>query len=406
MFKPLLFNRSYEFMMNGTYRVNGELKDSSQEFIEVEVDEKTLMFSRTWLALIAHYEVDLPVCDLAKIAFVRSKSKVMNIKCGQLMIFRSPIVDRDHFHVIPGFTKFSINKHGNVRSRKTGKILNQTINPYGYPCVHLYDSDKGSWRPVTVHLLLARVFVTNPDPEVLIFVNHKNGNKLDFRIPNLEWVSSAQNVKHAVLSNLRKDNCPCQLRDVLTEKITHHPSISDAFHSLNLKKTKTVFPKQFNDQQLPLLIKGRYELKTDQDNRGWFYNRDNVKLYQQRLTGIFQAKNLETGKILESTSARSLSKLTNVSVESIRRILLLSLTEIIGGFLFRIKTDQEWPSVYVKSKFKPKRRFSLVNTETGEHKSFDSFRKTYSFLDIDKRTLQLKLNSNNTYERWKIKEIF
>jgi hypothetical protein len=35
-------------------------------------------------------------------------------------------------------------------------------------------------------------------------INHKNGNKMDNCIKNLEWVSSSQNVKHSYDTGLKK----------------------------------------------------------------------------------------------------------------------------------------------------------------------------------------------------------
>lgn len=70
----------------------------------------------------------------------------------------------------------------------------------GYFVVSLADNDRGKW--VRVHRLVATAFLPNPDnlPEV----NHKDGNKQNNNVENLEWVSHAQNCLHAWRSGLRK----------------------------------------------------------------------------------------------------------------------------------------------------------------------------------------------------------
>jgi len=62
-----------------------------------------------------------------------------------------------------------------------------------YPKVGLFDADLKCTHK-NVHRLIAEAFIENPKnlPEV----NHINGDKTDYRIENLEWVSKSQNQKH------------------------------------------------------------------------------------------------------------------------------------------------------------------------------------------------------------------
>jgi hypothetical protein len=68
----------------------------------------------------------------------------------------------------------------------------------GYLGIQLFKSKK--FKNVYIHRLVAEAFIPNPERKETI--NHINGNKLDNRVENLEWVSNGENVKHAFRTGL------------------------------------------------------------------------------------------------------------------------------------------------------------------------------------------------------------
>lgn len=70
----------------------------------------------------------------------------------------------------------------------------------GYYVVNLRQYGTSNVR--FVHRLVAEAFI--PNPTELPTINHKNGNKQDNNVSNLEWATYAENNIHALLFNLRQ----------------------------------------------------------------------------------------------------------------------------------------------------------------------------------------------------------
>lgn len=90
---------------------------------------------------------------------------------------------------------YEISTLGRVKSfkAKTEKILIPTKDRYGYFSVRLCKN--GIIKRFKVHRLVACVFIKNPNNYT--DVNHKDGNKANNTLENLEWVTRSQNLKHA-----------------------------------------------------------------------------------------------------------------------------------------------------------------------------------------------------------------
>lgn len=85
---------------------------------------------------------------------------------------------------------YEVSSWGNIRNSKTKKNRRLCVGSHGYYCVTFSNR---STR--TLHRLIAIAFI--PNPENLEQVNHKDGNKLNNNIENLEWVTRSDNAKHS-----------------------------------------------------------------------------------------------------------------------------------------------------------------------------------------------------------------
>lgn len=94
--------------------------------------------------------------------------------------------------------KYTVSNYGNVFNVIKNKKLSSCINTGGYPCVSLTMKPKNIF--VTVHKLVAHEFI-GKRPEGYQ-INHIDGNKINNCVENLEYVTPAQNIKHAVKNGL------------------------------------------------------------------------------------------------------------------------------------------------------------------------------------------------------------
>jgi len=85
---------------------------------------------------------------------------------------------------------YTLSEDGRVFSHKRQRYLSQWLNSSGYL------TTKIGCRTSSIHRLLALNFIPNPDN--LETVNHRDLNKLNNSLDNLEWLSREDNVKHAL----------------------------------------------------------------------------------------------------------------------------------------------------------------------------------------------------------------
>lgn len=88
---------------------------------------------------------------------------------------------------IIGYPNYTIDRDGNVWSKKNSRFLKQNMGTDGYFTVNL-----GKYSPrQTIHRLIALHYIPNPDNKP--FIDHIDRNRINNAISNLRWVTRSEN---------------------------------------------------------------------------------------------------------------------------------------------------------------------------------------------------------------------
>ena len=104
--------------------------------------------------------------------------------------------------IIQDFPNYSLSNDGVVTNLTTNKTKTPTLGKNGYFVVHLYKNN--TCKREYVHRLLATHFL--PNPENKRTVNHKDGDKTNNSLSNLEWNTDSENIKHAYENGIHSGN--------------------------------------------------------------------------------------------------------------------------------------------------------------------------------------------------------
>ena len=144
---------------------------------------------------------------------------------------------------IDGFPNYMVSNTGEIKSlnyNKTGK--EKVLIPHklsnGYLGINLYDNDKKSCY-LLIHRLVAQAFL--PNPNGCRIINHKDENRSNNSVNNLEWCSHKYNLnygnRNSKLSNSLTNNpffsIPVLQYSKTREFLKEFPSIAEAARTVN-----------------------------------------------------------------------------------------------------------------------------------------------------------------------------
>lgn len=153
------------------------------------------------------------------------------------------LILNEDWKIIPNTVGYEISNKGRVKSPKTttiqnkvvgGNILSNTsLNSYGYPRVSVKYINHG-FKDVLIHRLVTEAFI--PNPNCYTEINHKDENKKNNSVENLEWCDKQCN------NNYGTRNQRCKLSQIeiyIVYDKTNNSCISKKF--LGIKEISNYF---------------------------------------------------------------------------------------------------------------------------------------------------------------------
>ena len=102
-----------------------------------------------------------------------------------------------------------VSTEGRVISIRRNKAI--FLQPYicgsGYYCVSIKYDGEEQFTDARINVLVAQAFIPNPENKPI--VHHKDGNRLNNRVSNLEWLTTAEHGEaHRKLNAIQKKEAP------------------------------------------------------------------------------------------------------------------------------------------------------------------------------------------------------
>lgn len=167
----------------------------------------------------------------------------------------------EKWSIIEEFPNYQISTLGKIYNIKTKKYKKISLGARGYPVVSLRKDGKTYLR--TIHILLGRAFIKNDDPEHKIQINHIDGDKTNYNLNNLEWVTPQENNLHARKTGLHTsdgDKAVIQY-DLNGNFIAEYKSASEASRQTGIGRGNicNVCRKALNQHENPYKTAGGYK---------------------------------------------------------------------------------------------------------------------------------------------------
>jgi hypothetical protein len=146
------------------------------------------------------------------------------------------MITNEQWKPIKGFTRYEVSNTGKVRNIHTKKLKAIRIVKIGYCITDLKENEIK--KTAYIHRLVAEAFIPNPDN--LPQINHKDENKSNNCVDNLEWCTSSYNLSYNGRAKKvglhHREHSPTKKQIMCIETGEIFRSVSEAARKMNITR--------------------------------------------------------------------------------------------------------------------------------------------------------------------------
>lgn len=224
--------------------------------------------------------------------------------------------DNTELFDIKDYPGYKITKDGRIYSIKCKRYMKPVIHD---EYLHVNLSKNNKHKGFSIHRLIALTFIPNTQnkPEV----NHKDGNKQNNHVDNLEWVTKNENAIHAIETGLKQTVKVCQFT-IDNKFVKLYPSVKKAEEENNANITTALTGKS----QTINGYKWLYEEACIKNDDGTYSIPDEyIKLYNENIKRIQKRELCKFDKngvfVKKYESIAQAVKDNNLHIRSLKRVL-------------------------------------------------------------------------------------